>query len=533
MEVSTIEPTEPGQTTGLNTTFTVYTTLSVDNVDELRVTKDGETLATRSAGTSRPPLGAEVSISADGIAATWTSSDVDGDVDLTHSVYVRSASDDTWRIAAASLTGDSVDVPRLGLLASTTTRVRIEVSDGIHARTLETQDLTIEPAAPALEILAPDDGLAMSSSRSLLLDGFAYDLDDPAGLDDSDVVWTSSRDGHLAIGQTATIPEGTLTPGTHTITVTVTATSGLATSKSVTVVVDQLTTSSSLVNQVIEISKLAFPGGADGVVIGRDDKFADSPASGLVQAEIDGPLLLTATASLPTATRNEITRLGATRAVIMGGTAAVSANVEAQLRGMGLTITRLAGETRYDTAKLTGEGFGGTSTRAILVRGIGTIESPSSAWADSIGGGALAASSRTRILLTRQDRIPPETAAALSEITHVTILGGTAAVSQAVEDEIRALGITVVRLFGEARQDTAVEIADALNPNAPTAFIVDGYDPDGWAAGFAAASLARDHTVVVLLGHPSRTLDASVTRAGDAAVVCGPNVSTTTCSAFR
>ena len=49
---------------------------------------------------------------------------------------------------------------------------------------------------------------------------------------------------------------------------------------------------------------------------------------------------------------NEIERLGATNAYIIGGTAVISDTVKATLEAKGLTVKRIGGRDRYETSAL-------------------------------------------------------------------------------------------------------------------------------------------------------------------------------------
>ena len=81
-------------------------------------------------------------------------------------------------------------------------------------------------------------------------------------------------------------------------------------------------------------------------VLGRADAFADSLA-GAPLADT-GPLLYTATDALPAVTRDELVRILAPGATVylLGGTSAIGPGVEAELTGLGFTVTRLAGADR-------------------------------------------------------------------------------------------------------------------------------------------------------------------------------------------
>ena len=90
------------------------------------------------------------------------------------------------------------------------------------------------------------------------------------------------------------------------------------------------------------------------VVIASGDEYPDGLSAAAFAGEVDAPVLLVPTiGTLPAAVTAEITRLGATTGHIMGGTAAVSADMESQLKAAGVTtMTRYPGVDRYDTSRL-------------------------------------------------------------------------------------------------------------------------------------------------------------------------------------
>lgn len=243
-------------------------------------------------------------------------------------------------------------------------------------------------------------------------------------------------------------------------------------------------------------------GGSEAVILARADDFADAlAASGLaghLRETTDGygPVLLTNTDSIPSATLNALDELGATTVYIVGGTQAVSQAVENQLRnrpspGSGvfcpgssttecLRVIRIAGANRYATAREVADFIGDAGTvdldpsdgltataqrlkTAFLARG--------DVFADALAVGPLAYEGTASggagdgnpmpILLTTPNALSPEAQAALVDlgIQQVVIAGGTVAVSQAVQDAVAALGIKVVRIAGANRQDTAAKVA--------------------------------------------------------------------------
>ena len=111
------------------------------------------------------------------------------------------------------------------------------------------------------------------------------------------------------------------------------------------------------------------------------------------------------------------------------------------------------------------------------------------------------------LLLTDTDVLSPETMVELQRLDpeRVGIMGGTAAVSEAVETAITAMGITVERYAGETRVETAVEVARRLFPNATgaviaRAFAMEGGDPtQAFADPISAGAYSAATNTPVLL----------------------------------
>ena len=193
----------------------------------------------------------------------------------------------------------------------------------------------------------------------------------------------------------------------------------------------------------VEASKKAYPGGADTVIVATGFNWPDALGGSALAGAVEGPLLLTQPDVLPSAVVAEITRLGADRAYILGGTSAVSSAVEAQLRSQLGSVTRLAGGDRYATARviadrvvaLSGAGFGGS---AFVVTGAN--------YPDALSGSPIAASQVMPILLANPANGAVYVPAAVDD---VAILGGVSAVSLGVEGSLKTkLGSANVDRFG-------------------------------------------------------------------------------------
>lgn len=190
---------------------------------------------------------------------------------------------------------------------------------------------------------------------------------------------------------------------------------------------------------------------AAAVVVARADTFPDALAAAPLAASLEGPLLLSPSGAAPRAVTQEVARLGARTAYLVGDETALSAQVEADLRAAGVTdVRRIGGRTRYDTAVAIAEQLGGT--QVYLASG--------EQFPDAAAVSALAAVQRRPVLLTPAARLPAETTAAFERLraTAVTVVGGESAVSAAAAGQA-GRGRVLDRLAGADRYATSAAVA--------------------------------------------------------------------------
>jgi alpha-tubulin suppressor-like RCC1 family protein len=140
---------------------------------------------------------------------------------------------------------------------------------------------------------------------------------------------------------------------------------------------------------------------------------------------------------------------------------------------------RIAGANRYDTAaRLVGLAFPGTADLVLVATGAN--------FPDALAASAAAAKADAPLLLVNPTAIPAATRAQLTRLKpkRIVIVGGTAAVSAAVEQELSRFG-TVERVAGTNRFETAARLAIRFFDSSTTdAYLVNGDNfPDALAAG--------------------------------------------------
>ncbi|MFC7439736.1 cell wall-binding repeat-containing protein [Laceyella putida] len=205
------------------------------------------------------------------------------------------------------------------------------------------------------------------------------------------------------------------------------------------------------------VSKEAFPYGADTVVIARGDLYTDALAGGPLAAMNYAPMLLTTTNALPAPVSAEIKRLQPSRAIILGGTGSVSTGVENTLKSMGMTVERIAGADRFVVStniasRMKADGF--ETDTAIIASGLN--------YPDALSASSPAGQIPLPILEVSKDSIPASVDSYIKAngIKNFIIVGGPGTVSDTVKNKLASFGGQVDRIGGANRFEVGVNIAN-------------------------------------------------------------------------
>ncbi len=254
-------------------------------------------------------------------------------------------------------------------------------------------------------------------------------------------------------------------------------------------------------NTSIEISKDGWQDGADTVVISRGGDFPDALAGAPLAYQEDAPILLTPDNKLTNELRNEIKRLDPKTAIILGSDNAVSPDIENELSKMGMTINRIGGDNRFETAELIAQQLESDSKEAVVALGMD--------FPDALAVAPYAAKEGMPILLTKKNSLPESTEDALSDINKTIVVGGSDVVNESVYNQ---LSDDRIRLAGYDRFSTAEEIMNYFGDGAKTGYVANGL---GFADALTGAVLAAKNDAPLILSKKNE-LSASMEKSIDA-----------------
>ena len=186
----------------------------------------------------------------------------------------------------------------------------------------------------------------------------------------------------------------------------------------------------------------------------------EAVAAASVAGSLEAPVLMTPPDQVRDDALEFLDRVGVSKVLLVSTdsewTRSIDAAVDEQLRDAGLTVERIGGSDQFLTSVSVAERLGDVGT--LGDRGSTAIIASGEVFADALVAGPLAARGAHPVLLTPQDRLHSAVAGYLQDagISSVVLMGGTAALSGAVETSISEMGIAVNRTAGATRFETAI-----------------------------------------------------------------------------
>ncbi|WP_160721960.1 cell wall-binding repeat-containing protein [Isachenkonia alkalipeptolytica] len=338
----------------------------------------------------------------------------------------------------------------------------------------------LEPSEDTEQNVAVNS-VSLNKSNTTLLKGGSKTLRatiSPSNATNQNVTWSSSDESVATVNSNGRV-QG-VGEGTATITVR-TDDGGKRASADVIVEKDRVSTGN--VNRLSGLNRYStagdianeyFKDGVDTVILARGDHENDTPqiTSALVSAsltgEMDVPILLTIRDRVPNATFDALDELRPRNILIIGDESEVSASVERELE-MEYSTTRIYGRNLNETAKEIALHTGRSRDTAYVVQ--------ADALPDALAIGSVASATGNPILLTDKNTVPSATLDAINAlgVEDIYIIGGTAVISDSVEEELNAVvDGSVNRVAGLNRFETSVEIGKTFWNDAEAVTIANG-----------------------------------------------------------
>ena len=147
------------------------------------------------------------------------------------------------------------------------------------------------------------------------------------------------------------------------------------------------------------------------VYIASGESFADAVAAGPAAGKESAPLLLTRATTLPAVTRDYLKGKELKKIVLVGGTAAISAQVEMSVRALvpSASLVRHGGRDRYDTARLVALSLWPSSAETVFY-------APGANFPDALAATPAAIVNDAPLLLTAPSCNPYETTVATGQL---------------------------------------------------------------------------------------------------------------------
>lgn len=214
------------------------------------------------------------------------------------------------------------------------------------------------------------------------------------------------------------------------------------------------------------IASALMKGHASSAVIASGLSFPDALAASGLAGVYDSAIFLTKPTQLPVGTIDAMKKLGVGQVFIVGGTSAVSLQIQTALWDAGFNVARLGGSDRYATgdqvARMTLAGlpsWGDGGVEPFVVRG--------DAFADALAVAPFAYMFGKPIILVKPDSAPSASIQAFSfcKSDGVFVVGGKAAVSDAALIQLgQGVGLDTIytyRISGADRYETSAKVATA------------------------------------------------------------------------
>ena len=226
---------------------------------------------------------------------------------------------------------------------------------------------------------------------------------------------------------------------------------------------------------------------SDYAVLAYGENFPDALAAAPLAKKYNAPILLTEKQSLTPIIKQTLTALSVKNVFIVGGNAVVSPSVEQELKDMGISVTRLAGNDQYDTAIEIAKQLGPIQEVSVVTGGDFT---------DALSIASVSALKNAPIILVPKDYLPDSVSSYITSnnISHSYIVGNADQISESVSSRFP----NAERIAGSEKYARNIAILNKFNANYDfgTVFIATG---NGFADALSGTAYAAKISAPIIL----------------------------------
>lgn len=253
----------------------------------------------------------------------------------------------------------------------------------------------------------------------------------------------------------------------------------------------------------VEVSRRAYTSSENAILVGSRGEI-DALGGTLLAKKLNAPIIMTDRLSLTTTSKLELERLGVKNIYILGGENVVSQRVVEDLKELSrCNVNRISGYDRVETAiEIAKMAVGENTDEVFLSLGYDI-------YADALAIGPVTANLNKPLLLSKQTSISDATLGAMEDlkVKKVTIVGGTNAVFQAIEEKLKSRGLLVDRVEGDNRLETSIKIAEKYFKAPNEVILANGYVfADSVIGGYFASKIKAP----IILSKDDRLADGTI-----------------------
>ncbi|NMH67675.1 hypothetical protein HF072_02580 [Bacillus sp. RO3] len=211
----------------------------------------------------------------------------------------------------------------------------------------------------------------------------------------------------------------------------------------------------------LEIALQGWGFGTDEIILATGSNFPDALAGAPLAYHKDAPILLTTKGSLHPAVEEAIYELGVNKVTILGGPGVISNDVVNELKDLDVSVTRISGKDRYETAVAISKKLPKNDT-AVVVSGKN--------YPDALSIASIAAQNGYPILLSEKETIPATTLTQAKTYEMNYVIGGRGVISDTVLTKLPL----PTRIAGENRYETNANIIQEFGVPTDFVFVATG-----------------------------------------------------------